>query len=346
MNPNWFVQRLLKWHALHGRHHLPWKKPRSAYRVWLSEIMLQQTQVTTVIPYFQRFIKAFPSVKKLAQAPLDEVLRHWSGLGYYARARHLHQTAQILLEHYQGRFPHQLDLLLNLPGIGRSTAGAILAQAFDMRAPILDGNVKRVLCRFHCLEGWPQERVTQQKLWQLAELYTPSKQVADYTQAIMDLGATCCTRQPNCSICPLQKRCLAFIRQQQKDYPKPKPKKVLPHRHLLMLLILNNKGNILLQRRALKGIWAGLWSLPEFTSVLSLKQFLQTTFQLSAFELKSLPHVKHTFTHFHLQIKPQLLQLTQAADHLDPNFAWVDGVQNKGLPAPIKKIIQTLLSNN
>jgi len=337
----WFSKQLLTWHAKAGRHDLPWKKPLHPYQVWVSEIMLQQTQVTTVIPYFERFMQTFPTLESLAQAPLDQVLQHWSGLGYYARARNLHQSAKKIVEDHQGHFPRTLEDLIRLPGIALSTAGAILSQAFGIRAPILDGNVKRVLCRFHAVEGWPGQKEVENKLWMLAEKYTPSsKKVADYTQAIMDLGALCCTRsQPQCEQCPLAQQCLAFQNQTQLDFPTPKPKKALPTRHAIMLFIFNTKGEILLQQRPLKGIWAGLWSVPEFQDKASAQRFLKEGLRVK--KITPLPLLKHSFTHFHLVISPQQIIAEHGLPHAFP-FHWVSpkALTQKGLPAPIQKLIR------
>ncbi|MFI4938542.1 MAG: A/G-specific adenine glycosylase [Candidatus Berkiellales bacterium] len=343
LSKNWFAKQLLNWYSTEGRHDLPWKKPISAYRIWVSEIMLQQTQVSTVIPYFARFMKAFPTIKKLADAPLNQVLHYWSGLGYYARARNLHQTAQIVATKYQKKFPQNGEDLQALPGIGRSTAGAILAQAFDIFAPILDGNVKRVLCRFHCIEGNSQQKEVEQTLWEIAEKYTPTTAVADYTQAIMDLGATCCTRStPNCQACPLKTRCLAFSRNAVQEYPHKKVKTTLPHREITMLLA-RHQDAILLYQRPLQGIWAGLWSLPEFNNSKELKQFLREHLPLKKTTLKELTPLIHTFTHFRLKIQPILLHLNQkkstALNKLGLTWVNAHGLTQRGLPAPIKKLI-------
>lgn len=339
-----FQNQLLSWYRQQGRHHLPWKKPLSPYGVWLSEIMLQQTQVATVIPYYHQFIKTFPTIQKLSEAPLDQVLLLWSGLGYYSRARNLHKTAQYLVQHYQGKFPQTVEELQALPGIGRSTAGAILSQAFNQFAPILDGNVKRVLSRFHCIEGWKGEKVVEKQLWELAEHYSSRQFPADYTQAIMDLGATCCTRaQPTCTVCPLQKQCLAFKRGEQHLYPAKKTRKTLPHREVIMLLIYTHDDHILLEQRPLKGIWAGLWSLPEWENEQEAKRFLKNTLGLKRIHLKELPRFKHTFTHFHLHIQPLFVGLTQKKSlSSGSSLRWISAsdLPNKGLPSPIKKLLK------
>lgn len=342
MNPPKLSTPLLRWYQTQGRHDLPWKKPRSAYRVWVSEIMLQQTQVRTVIPYFQKFMQVFPTVEKLSQAPLDQVLHYWSGLGYYARARNLHKTAQIVTKEYHGQFPRTVEGMMALPGIGRSTAGAILAQAFDIVAPILDANVKRVLCRYHGIAGWPGQKDVEAQLWELATKHTPSQKVAEYTQAIMDLGATCCTRStPHCHACPLATHCVAFATHTQEDYPTKKTKKAVPTRQVIML-VAQHKNSFLLEQRPLQGIWAGLWSLPEFDTQPALRSFLGKTLKISDFTLEPLPPLKHTFTHFHLQISPMLVIVRNIGTLPKQSvFAWVNtkGLTQRGLPTPVKKLI-------
>lgn len=340
----WFHQQVLSWYDQQGRHMLPWKKSINAYRVWVSEIMLQQTQVSTVIPYFKRFIKAFPHVKALAQAPLDEVLHLWAGLGYYARGRNLHKTAQIIQEKYQGKFPDTVELLMELPGIGRSTAGAIVAQAFNLHAPICDGNVKRVLSRLHCISGWPGQKEVEAILWELANHYTPFQRVADYTQAMMDIGATLCTRsQPNCSQCPLTLHCKAYAENKQPIYPQKKPQKTLPSRKIMMLCLLNVNKKILLQQRPQKGIWGGLWSLPEFEDKKTLKTFIKQYGDLNNLSLKPLPEIQHTFTHFHLTITPWQAKIIPSRASIQiENLHWIDAktLKKLGIPAPVKKLLQ------
>ncbi|MBD3609161.1 MAG: A/G-specific adenine glycosylase, partial [Gammaproteobacteria bacterium] len=258
-----FAERLLVWFDQHGRKELPWKSS-DPYRVWISEIMLQQTQVTTVIPYFERFITRFPDIATLAMAKQDEVLHLWTGLGYYARARNLHKAAQIIQQQYQGRFPEDFDQVIALPGIGRSTAGAILAQAMEQRHAILDGNVKRLLSRLYVIEGWPGEKQTENKLWQLAEELTPRQRIADYTQAVMDIGATLCKRsKPDCDHCPFHNHCQARRQGRQAELPHRKPKKDKPVKRCHMLILQDAQGHVLLQQRPPSGIWGGLWSLPE-----------------------------------------------------------------------------------
>ncbi|HVT35954.1 MAG TPA: A/G-specific adenine glycosylase, partial [Nevskiaceae bacterium] len=252
-----FSARLLAWFDQHGRHDLPWQHPREPYRVWLSEIMLQQTQVTTVMPYFERFLARFADVQALAAAPLDDVLALWSGLGYYARARNLHACAQTVVREHGGEFPRDIETMMALPGIGRSTAGAILAQAHGQRHAILDGNVRRVLSRHAAVPGWTGEPAVQKKLWAIAESLLPQARLPDYTQALMDLGATVCTaRKPACDACPVRADCAARTQQRVAEFPAAKPKRARPQRRSLMLLIENARGEILFERRAAAGIWA------------------------------------------------------------------------------------------
>ena len=262
-----FAERLLAWFADHGRHDLPWQRDPSPYGVWVSEIMLQQTQVATVIPYYERFMARFPDLAALAEAPLDEVLAHWSGLGYYARARNLHRAARQAMAEHGGRLPETIDALQALPGIGRSTAGAILSLALGQRHPILDGNVKRVLARHAAVAGWPGKAAVQRTLWELAEARTPRRRVADYNQAMMDLGATLCTRaRPACERCPVAADCRAREQGLQTDYPGPRPRRELPERQVQMLLVRDPQGRVLLERRPPQGVWGGLWCLPELAT--------------------------------------------------------------------------------
>src|SRR5690554_3909603 len=258
-----FADRLLEWFDANGRHDLPWQHPRTPYRVWLSEIMLQQTQVQVAAPYFERFVAALPDLPSLARAPLDDVLALWSGLGYYARARNLHSAAKACMERYDGDLPRDLAALMALPGIGRSTAGAILAQAWGDRHPILDGNVKRVLARVHAVEGWPGTSRVERQLWEHAQSHLPRTRMADYVQAQMDLGATVCTRHaPACLLCPVSAQCQALAQGRVAELPTPRPGKPLPQRETTVLLAWDDSGRVLLQRRPPAGIWASLWSLP------------------------------------------------------------------------------------
>ena len=305
-----FSSRLLNWYKKHGRKNLPWQLKRSAYTVWVSEIMLQQTQVKTVIPYYTKFMQHFPDALSLANAHEDDVLHHWSGLGYYARARNLHKAAQQIRDQHQGVFPLKFDEVLALPGIGRSTAGAILAQAEGQRHAILDGNVKRVLARYHGVHGWTGQKKVQDQLWIFAEQHTPEKNLADYTQAIMDLGATLCKRgTPDCSQCPLNKDCTALATEQVALLPTPKPKKTLPVKTVRMLLLRNKAQEILLEKRPPTGIWGGLWSLPEMPVVESLKPWCETNFELEVLTSHELPVMRHTFSHYHLDITPCVVEV-------------------------------------
>ncbi len=343
---HWFSSQVLKWYAQHGRHSLPWKDPIAPYSVWISEIMLQQTQVSTVVPYFLRFIEQFPTVDKLALAPLDLVLHYWAGLGYYARAKNLHKAANDIVKKFQGAFPKTVEEWLLLPGVGRSTAGAIVSQSYNLRAPILDGNVKRVLCRFFGINGYPGEKAIENHLWSLADEYTPNHQAADFTQAMMDLGAICCTRsKPQCHQCPLQKKCYACHYQLQHTLPEKKAKKTLPNRRSHFLVIQTQCGHILLNQRPLKGIWSGLWAFPEFGDVNQIKRFLKDTFELEKYDLETLQPIDHTFTHFHLKMMPRRLLLKKRLSFkLPPSFDWINAakLKQRGVPKPIQTLIRNL----
>jgi A/G-specific adenine glycosylase len=345
-----FAARLLEWHAHHGRHDLPWQQPRTPYRVWLSEVMLQQTQVATVIPYFQRFTAALPDLDSLARAQPDHVMALWAGLGYYSRARNLQRAAQLCVERHGGDLPRDLDALLALPGIGRSTAGAILAQAWGERAAILDGNVKRVLCRSHGIDGFPGTPAVERRLWLLAEALLPDDALADYTQAIMDLGATVCTRSaPRCGVCPLRADCIAFSQSRVAELPSPRPARVLPKRELSWLVLSDGDGRILLQRRPPQGIWGGLWSLPEFADAGAMATALAQRLR-EAFEVEQLPPVRHVFTHFALTAHPVRCVVGQA----DARLSVADGdherwmsrgeIASVGLPQPVRRLLATLAS--
>jgi A/G-specific adenine glycosylase len=342
-----FSKAVLKWFDAHGRKHLPWQQNPTAYRVWVSEIMLQQTQVTAVIPYYQRFMLRFPTVNALANASLDEVLGLWAGLGYYARARNLHKTAQIITQNYSGEFPHSVDEIQNLPGIGRSTAGNIVSLAFGQCAPILDGNVKRVLARFFALEGWPGTPANLQQLWEWSEQLTPAKRTGEYNQAMMDIGATVCTRtQPQCDRCPVQKGCRAAIQNLQQMIPQPKPQKEKPIRAQRLCLIINPHANtLLLQQRPPKGIWGGLWVYPEWLQNVTLSKWLQDAYQLNLIDQHPLPQFRHTFTHFHLDIEPVAAfvksRSQQQVDVVDHAWYKMESLNHVGLPAPIKKIYES-----
>ncbi len=342
-----FSSHLLAWFARHGRHDLPWQQDRSLYRVWVSEIMLQQTQVSTVIPYFDRFMARFPHSRALADASQDEVLHLWTGLGYYARARNLHRAAQIIRDEHDDRFPEDFEAVLALPGIGRSTAGAILAQARGQRHVILDGNVKRVLTRLYAIEGWPGKKEIENRLWALAEALTPAEQVVDYTQAIMDLGATICSRKPNCAACPVQAQCLAFAQGNTSAYPTAKKRSKLPVKTAQLLVLQNAAGEVLLQQRPPSGIWGGLWSLPEYADpTVTLTDWCEQQLGLVVELDEEQPVFRHTFSHFHLDITPRLGRVKGPANHVmeaTPGVWYNTREPEKlGLPAPVLKILQNL----
>ncbi|MEO0442242.1 MAG: A/G-specific adenine glycosylase [Pseudomonadota bacterium] len=343
-----FSERVLRWFDQYGRTGLPWQHNRTPYRVWISEIMLQQTQVNTVIPYFERFIERFPEVAVLAAASQDEVLQLWTGLGYYARGRNLHKCAQHLVDHYQGIFPNTVEGLAALPGIGRSTAGAIISQALNQPAVILDGNVKRVLARHHGVEGWPGQAKVADKLWQFAEQHTPGQRCADYTQAIMDLGATLCKRsQPLCELCPVSSTCLGLAQGKPEAYPGKKPKKVLPVKHAQFLIVQNSKGDVLLEQRPPTGIWGGLWSFPELDDHSCALQHCQRHYGNVARQ-QPWQAFRHTFSHFHLDIYPQHIHIE--AEHKQVQETglgrWFSSGEwdQMGLAAPVKKLLDALLT--
>ncbi|PNL92835.1 adenine DNA glycosylase [Aggregatibacter aphrophilus] len=296
-----FAQAVLTWYDKFGRKHLPWQQNKTLYGVWLSEVMLQQTQVATVIPYFERFVKTFPNLTALADAPLDEVLHLWTGLGYYARARNLHKAAQVMRDQYCGKFPTEFEQVLALPGVGRSTAGAILSSCLNAPYAILDGNVKRVLSRYFAVNGWPGEKKTEDRLWQLTGEVTPNTQVADFNQAMMDLGAMVCTRsKPKCSLCPLQSNCRANAEQNWQAYPGKKPKKALPERDSYFLL-LEKDGKVALEQRENAGLWGGLYCFPQFADKQELLAYLASN---GIQQYQEWAAFRHTFSHFHLDIYP------------------------------------------
>ena len=342
-----FSGRLLNWFDEHGRKNLPWQQNRSAYRVWLSEIMLQQTQVITVIPYFERFIKAFPTVKDLAVADEDEVLHLWSGLGYYARARNLHKAAKKVCEEFSAELPEDIESMMSLPGIGRSTAAAILAQAHGLRHAILDGNVKRVLSRFHAVQGWPGNKKIEAILWQHAERHTPETRLADYTQAMMDLGATLCTRaHPGCESCPLNQACMALAERRVAELPTPKPKKSKPVKSARMLVLINDQRQILLEKRPPTGIWGGLWSLPEIAMDADVESYCQQQWQFKVAEIEDVESFRHTFSHYHFDITPCHVQVKNPSQCVmeAEQQVWYNSTQNHrlGLAAPVQTILKHL----
>lgn len=338
-----FSANLLAWYDQFGRHDLPWQIKMTPYRVWVSEIMLQQTQVQTVIPYYQRFMARFPSLETLAEADQEEVLAHWSGLGYYARGRNLHAAAQQICDKFEGIFPSNFEDILALPGIGRSTAGAILALAFKQRYAILDGNVKRVLCRYDAVETWSGEPKTQAHLWQRAEALTPHSRFDDYTQAIMDLGATLCKRsRPHCESCPVKQGCQAYRQGDVSSFPASKPKSSKPTRRTWMLYMQDEQGNVGLYRRPQTGIWGGLWSLPEFDALTDLIDALP--YASVAQNVIEIEKFKHTFTHYHLWIHPVFVPLTtQNLSEWLIEVKWFNRLDALalGLPAPIRKILES-----
>jgi A/G-specific adenine glycosylase len=342
-----FATRLIRWHKHHGRHGLPWQGTREAYRIWVSEIMLQQTQVTAVIPYFQRFMVRFPDVASLAAASADTVMRHWSGLGYYSRARNLHAAAKMIISEFSGDFPRSAEEIETLPGIGRSTAAAIAAFAFGERAAILDGNVKRVLCRAFGVEGFPGDKKVEMRLWELAESLLPKSGIEIYTQALMDLGATICTRgKPDCENCPLAGDCVAFLEDRTGELPTPRPRKAVPMRNTQMLVLVR-ENEILLELRPPSGIWGGLWSLPEADSKTDLESLCKTRYGATLKAAEMLAPVRHGFTHFTLDIQPVLCRVKSIATVMtEPGYRWFqrEEIAGAGLPAPVKKLLLSLPS--
>ena len=351
-----YATRLLAWFDRHGRHDLPWQHPRTPYRVWLSEIMLQQTQVAVVIPYFERFIDALPDLRALANASQDEVLALWSGLGYYARARNLHAAARRCVELHDADLPRDLDALIALPGIGRSTAGAILSQAWGDAAPILDGNVKRVLCRLSGIDGWPGLPKVEKQLWGIAETLLPAARLADYTQAQMDFGATLCTRaKPACILCPLQSSCAAHAQGLADSLPTPKPSKVLPEREATALLLEDSDGRILLLKRPPTGIWASLWTLPQADTDADMRDWFAREMKGTYDNAEELPVVVHTFSHYRLHLQPLRLRKVALRDAVRDNddsvfgtgqaLRWVarGDLATLGLPAPIRKLLSAVI---
>ena len=334
-----FAPRLLDWHRQHGRHDLPWQQTRDAYRIWLSEIMLQQTQVATVIPYYQRFLARFPDIPALAAAPQDEVMALWSGLGYYARARNLHRCAQVLVAGHGGRFPEDAAAIAELPGIGRSTAAAIAAFAFGRRGAILDGNVKRVLTRVFGIEGFPGKPAVERELWALAESLLPPREIEAYTQGIMDLGATLCTRsRPDCAACPMRGLCIAERDGRQSALPTAKPARALPARESRVTIFTDGR-KVLLEQRPPTGIWGSLWALPEGTP-----EALAARFGLRILDRSELPSLKHTFTHFRLTLHPVRCVVRSTTGAMEGPLAWVslDALATTALPTPIRTLLAQL----
>ena len=344
-----FSNRVLEWFDRAGRKDLPWQQDINPYRVWVSEIMLQQTQVATVIPYFERFIEQLPNVAALAAADEDQVLHLWTGLGYYSRARNLHRSAKTLRQDFNGELPATVEQLCTLPGIGRSTAGAIVSIAFQRPAAILDGNVKRVLARYGAVPGWPGKSDVLKALWLLAETHSPKNRVADYSQAMMDLGATLCTRsKPDCQTCPLSTDCQANAQGQQRDYPGKKPKKVLPVKITQLLMIQNPAGELWLEKRPASGIWSSLWIFPQLAIDEDPALFCLDHLGQTPSSLEQWPSYRHSFSHYHLDITPVLIKLArQPTVVMAPQRQlWYNIEQPPaiGLAAPIKKLMARLPS--
>ncbi|MDV7022731.1 A/G-specific adenine glycosylase [Atlantibacter subterranea] len=344
MQAQQFSHQVLDWYDKYGRKTLPWQIEKTPYKVWLSEVMLQQTQVATVIPYFTRFMARFPGVTDLANAPLDEVLHLWTGLGYYARARNLHKAAKMVAEQYGGVFPQTFDDVAALPGVGRSTAGAILSLSLGQHFPILDGNVKRVLARCYAVEGWPGKKEVEKKLWSLSEAVTPAKGVERFNQAMMDLGAMVCTRsRPKCEICPLQLGCVAYATQSWARYPGKKPKQVLPEK-VGYFLLMQQDNTVRLTQRPPVGLWGGLFCFPQFDSEQSLREWLAKR-NIKADTLTQLNAFRHTFSHFHLDIIPMWLSVSSQASCVEEESAlWYNLAQppSVGLAAPVERLLQQL----
>jgi len=341
-----FSDRVLAWFDSNGRKDLPWQHEPTPYRAWISEIMLQQTQVATVVPYFRRFMRSFPDIATLANAHGDQVLLHWSGLGYYARARNLHKAAKIVRDDYAGHVPTDLGQLMALPGIGRSTAGAILALATGQRHPILDGNVKRVLARYHAVEGWPGNCGIAEQLWELADAHTPEARVAAYTQAMMDIGATVCTRaRPKCPACPVQENCEAKRNGTQALYPGKKARAAKPLRQTCMLLA-HFDGALFLEKRPPAGIWGGLWSLPEVGDAALIADWCIEKLAAQADTLTEWPMLRHSFSHYDLDIRPVVVRLQGASAKVSDSDTgrWIPFGESAGIgvAAPVRKLLDTL----
>jgi A/G-specific adenine glycosylase len=341
-----FAARIVAWQSTHGRHGLPWQGTGDAYRIWLSEVMLQQTQVATVLPYYARFVASFPDVRALAAAPIERVLEHWSGLGYYRRAHHLHEAACTVVAQHGGVFPVDATTLATLPGVGRSTAAAIAAFASGERGAILDGNVKRVLARHEGIEGFPGEARVATRLWEAAQALLPDRDIERYTQGMMDLGATVCLRtRPRCDVCPVAEDCVARATHRTHVLPAPRPRKTLPQR-ALRVLVLECKGRILFEQRPAAGIWGGLLSLPELSLDDDVEAALRTRFALTPRASRALPALRHGFTHFGLTLHPQWIEVADAAHAAERTATWLtrDAALAAALPAPIKRLMKRLPS--
>lgn len=357
--PGTFAARLIRWQKHHGRHHLPWQGTRDPYAIWVSEIMLQQTQVSTVIPYYHRFMRRFPDIMRLAFTTLDDVLAHWSGLGYYSRGRNLHRAARLIATEYEGIFPRSAESISQLPGVGRSTAAAIAAFAYGERCAILDGNVKRILARYCGMEGYPGEKRNEMRLWQKAEALLPLPSENDgsppeyrmetYTQALMDLGATVCTRsKPGCMSCPLQSDCIAYRDGRIHKLPTPRPRKMLSTRETVMLVLMKQE-QVLLEKRPSQGIWGGLWCLPEMPPAENVIDHCAQRFGIEATALDRMAPLDHTFTHFRLRIHPQPAQVHASSPDTIPAgrigdeamHTWMthDDALKAAIPAPVRKLL-------
>ena len=337
-----FADLLIAWHAKSGRHHLPWQKSKDPYAVWVSEIMLQQTQVTTVIDYYNRFMKKFPSIKTLAHADEEEVMQLWSGLGYYRRARFLHEGAQMIMQEMDGHFPSDYDIMMKIPGIGRSTAGAIAAFSFNQKKAILDGNVKRVLARYFLINQWTGLLKIEKKLWGDAESLLPHKNIAIYTQALMDLGATVCNKKPLCDTCPLNKTCLAFQRNKVHLVPVPRPLKKIPTESTHMVLIKHH-DEVLLIKRPQGGIWGGLWSLPQYENKsMTAKVWVKKHFGLETSLIQKDLKASTTFTHYKLDITYSVLEAKSQHAKLPHTWLTLNSLEGAAIPSIIKKILLKL----
>jgi A/G-specific adenine glycosylase len=344
-----FATKIVAWQRAHGRHDLPWQASREPYRVWLAEVMLQQTQVEAVIPYYRRFLQRFPNVKSLARAPQDEVLRLWSGLGYYARARNLHAAARLVARAHGGRFPRTAAALASLPGVGRSTAAAIAVFAYGERAAILDGNVKRVLARCFGVAGFPGERAVEARLWALAEALLPRRSLAAYTQALMDLGATLCTRaRPACARCPVAAQCVARREDRVALLPAPRPRRRLPLRRATWLVLLH-RGSVLLERRPGNGLWGGLWSFPELPGkrpgVNAARAYCRSVLASDVAAVRRLPVIDHGFTHFRLRARPLGCSVRALLPRAEsPGRIWLElgDAARAAVPAPVRTLLTDL----
>jgi len=348
-NDEQFAPRLLNWFAVHGRHTLPWQIEPTPYRVWVSEVMLQQTQVATVIPYYERFMARFPDVQSLASAPLDEVLHLWTGLGYYARARNLRACAQMIAARFGGEFPQRFGEVIELPGIGRSTAGAILALSRGQRHPILDGNAKRVLARVFGIAGNPSSKAVLEMLWTLSDACTPAENVAAYTQAIMDLGATVCTRaRPACTQCPMNHSCVAVLEGRQAELPGRKQRRTRPSREATLLIAQSGpRGStaVLVERRPASGLWGGLWSPPQFQNEKDALAWCRRELGDPAVDPQALAPIDHAFTHFDLRLKPLMVRCvpnSSVRDAVDRLWYPLETPPRIGLPQPINQLFERL----